>query len=144
MKRFLYKLLAVVIIVGAGFIAFAYYANFASGERVGNVVKLMKKGIIFKTWEGTLDMGIYQGATPNKGSVANTIWEFSVPSEAVAKKIQQANETGNRVSLQYEEKFFRFFWIGYTKYWVTDVRVIPKNDPTPPPMSNPGTPPTQL
>lgn len=144
MKRFLYKLLFAIIIIGAAFFTLAYYANFASGERVGNVVKLMKKGVIFKTWEGTLDMGIYQGAAPNKGNVANTIWEFSVPSEEIAKKIQKANETGNRVSLQYNEKYMRFWWKGFTKYWVTDVRIIPTNDPTPPPVEQKNMQPTQL
>ena len=83
LRRLLFFLILIAILLGVG----AYYASFSEGERTGNLIKFSHKGIIFKTWEGTLDLGIFQGARPSTGRVENTIWEFSVPSDEIAAKI---------------------------------------------------------
>ena len=51
--------------------------NISSGKRVGNLVKISKKGkfIFLKTWEGTLD----------EGSGDKLTYYFSVKSEKVAQ-----------------------------------------------------------
>lgn len=121
LRRLLFFLILIAILLGVG----AYYASFSEGERTGNLIKFSHKGIIFKTWEGTLDLGIFQGARPSTGRVENTIWEFSVPSDEIAAKIEAASKQGTRISLKYKEKFFKFPWVGDTKYWVTDVTAIP-------------------
>ena len=131
MKSFLIKFLVFLLLLGAAFIAFIYYSNYSSGERVGNIIKFSNKGIIIKTWEGQMDLGIFQGAKPSKGEAANTIWDFSVTDPLVVEKIHEANRTGSRVVLQYNEKYMRLFWLGDTKYIVTHAELVaePKNMP---------------
>lgn len=92
---------------------------YSDGERAGQVVKLSRKGWIFKTYEGEL-------ATLAKGQlgtmVSNT-FVFSVPDRKVASDIQDAMNQGKSVSLHYEQHFWAWFWEGNTKYFITKVSV---------------------
>jgi hypothetical protein len=103
------------------YLTFGYYSE---GKRGGFVVKLSKKGYVFKTYEGVLNVGgLYEGG----GTLNATQWEFSVDEsnkEPIAK-IEEAIKTGSRVSLTYEEKFFVLPWVGDTKNLVTAVEVLP-------------------
>lgn len=103
------------------YLTFGYYSE---GKRGGFVVKLSKKGYVFKTYEGVLNVGgLYEGG----GTLNATQWEFSVndnDAEPIAK-IEEAIKTGSRVSLTYEEKFFTLPWVGDTKNLVTQVEVLP-------------------
>lgn len=125
MRRFIKRFLIIVVVLGVGLLALFTLTNYSDGERAGNVTKISRKGVIFKTWEGSLDMGIYQGAKPKVGNVENTIWEFSVADKDVALKIQDANARGNRVVLHYVEKYMRLFWVGDSKYVVTGMEEVP-------------------
>lgn len=127
MKRFLIKFILLLLVLAVAFFAFAYYASFGEGVRTGNLIKLSHKGYLVKTWEGALDVGVFQGAVPTTGRIENTIWEFSVPDDAIAAKIEAANQRGSRLSLTYKEKYFKIFWKGYTKNWVIDVVELPYN-----------------
>lgn len=103
------------------YLTFGYYSE---GKRGGFVVKMSKKGYLFKTHEGLLNVGgLYEGG----GTLNATQWDFSIndsDTEAIAK-IEDAIKTGSRVSLTYEEKFFRLPWVGDTKNLVTAVEVLP-------------------
>lgn len=68
--------------------------SYSTGERVGFVQKLSKKGWICKTNEGELAMVNMDGQQAEK-------FYFTVPNDAVAQKIESF--AGHRVSLQYEE-----------------------------------------
>lgn len=125
MKRFFIKLLLILIALGALFILFVTKANYSDGEKAGNILSISRKGVLIKTWEGKLDLGILQAAQPKVGTVENTVWPFSVASDEIALKIQEATKHGNRVVLKYEEKFMKLFWVGESKYIVTDVQEIP-------------------
>jgi hypothetical protein len=85
---------------------------------VGFVQKLSKKGWICRTWEGELAMNPVPGSPPQ-------LFPFTVPDEAVAKKITASE--GKRVSLSYEEKKgIPTSCFGDTSYWVRDARVLDK------------------
>ena len=62
MKKFLIKFILLILVLAVGFFAFAYYASFGEGVRTGNLIKLSHKGYVVKTWEGALDVGVFQGA----------------------------------------------------------------------------------
>ena len=70
--------------------------NISSGKRVGNLVKISKKGkfIFLKTWEGTLD----------EGSGDKLTYYFSVKNEKVAQEL--FSYQGKQVTLYYEQHFF--------------------------------------
>jgi hypothetical protein len=99
------------------FLLFAMYVDYSDGDRAGNIVKLSHKGVLFKTWEGELNMGALVDG--NGGT-----WHFSVTDKKVVADVEDAMKHGYRVSLTYEEKFIRLFWRGDTKYFVTKVEVV--------------------
>lgn len=105
------------------FILFAYYANFSSGFRVGVPVKLSSKGVLFKTYEGQLNIG---GLTSGEQGVIPTQWDFTVASsdETVYKGIESAMEQGVRAKLYYKEKYIKLPWRGDTKYLVHKVELM--------------------
>lgn len=106
-----------------------YYVSFGSyseGRRAGFVLKLSKKGYVFKTYEGELRIGgLYDG----EGVMNATEWAFSVSAKNkdAIKKLEEAIATGQRASLTYEEKFFVLPWNGDTKFFITDVEVLRTN-----------------
>lgn len=88
--------------------------SYSTGDRVGYVQKLSRKGWVCRTWEGELAMSPVPGAAPQ-------IFAFTVPDDAVAKKMTELE--GKKVSLQYEEKRgVPSSCFGDTKYFITDVR----------------------
>jgi hypothetical protein len=93
--------------------------SYSEGDRQGQIVKLSRKGIIFKTWEGEL-------ATLARGQVGtllNNSFAFTITSEDMAKRVQEAMNTGKTVTLHYEQQFFMFPWQGDTSYVITNVSV---------------------
>ena len=106
------KVVAVVALIFLGVFAFFYFANYSTGTRAGVVMKVSKKGVLIKTHEGMLDIG-----------TINDPWEFSVASgdTKVLKQLEAAQSSGERVRLHYREKFAKFFWLGDTPYFVTQV-----------------------
>ena len=102
---------------------FFYYGNYSSGYRAGVATKISKKGVIFKTYEGTLNVG---GLTNTSDGTIPTTWDFSVKGSdiAVLEKIDEAIQHSQRVKLLYKEKYVKLFWRGDTKYFVYDVEII--------------------
>ena len=114
------RIVAVIALILLGVFAFIYFANYSTGTRAGIVMKVSKKGILIKTHEGMLDIG-----------TINDPWEFSVESgdTDVLRQLEEAQSSGERVRLHYKEKFAKFFWLGDTPYFVTQVDRILPSDP---------------
>ncbi len=117
----IFVLLATVF--GGSFFLFGYKANYSEGNRTGRLMKFSKRGYIFKTCEGTLDLNNI--SKTNAGMVSST-WDFSVDdSDAKTfEAIDKAMTENKVVKLHYEEKFFQFSWRGDTKYFVTKIEEI--------------------
>ncbi|MFN7452421.1 MAG: hypothetical protein ACK5R5_05930 [Alphaproteobacteria bacterium] len=80
--------------------------NYSEGSRVGQVLKISNKGIIWKSWEGELLMS--NAAIGNSdGGMVRDVWEFSVRDEAVAREIERAAEEGRRIQLHYTQHLIR-------------------------------------
>ncbi len=113
-------LLGLVTLLFAGAAAYTGITlafTYSSGDRVGFVQKLSKKGWICQTWEGELAMTPVPGVPPQ-------IFAFTVPDEAVAARLDQA--AGKRVALQYKQKRgVPTNCFGDTEYFVHDFRVLP-------------------
>lgn len=88
------------------------------------VVKISKKGFLFKTYEGQLNLQTF-GANKSPNMVSES-FEFSVEGdrEDLVKILEDASLSGERVSLKYTERLVKFFWRGETKYFVTEVERI--------------------
>jgi hypothetical protein len=108
----------IVLPVG-GFAAWTWLTlriSYSSGERVGYVQKISKKGWVCKTWEGELAMVNLPGTAPQ-------IFAFSVSDDKVARALEDA--AGKRVSISYEQhKGVPSSCFGETEYFIGGVRVV--------------------
>lgn len=119
MKLRIYLIIILLIVIGIVYYLTAGY--YSSGERAGTISKISERGYVFKTLEGVLNEGGYSGET---GTLTPRYWDFSCKLDSVKTKLQRAVKTGERVTLKYHEKFFRFPWNGETKYFIIDIEFL--------------------
>jgi hypothetical protein len=74
--------------------------DYSEGTRVGTIYKLSNKGLIYKTWEGAMNLG---GATSVEGRAAPNIWEFTVTKLELLHAVEDALERGYPVKVQYRQ-----------------------------------------
>lgn len=103
------------------------YGTYSTGSRAGTIIKLSKKGVLFKTWEGELNMTMFVGDMSAAAAIAN-LWKFSVhrSDTAVVRILNDAMLSGQRVKLDYDEHYIRLPWNGETTYFVTKVELLHK------------------
>ena len=112
------KFIAIAVVLILAVMAFFYYGTYSEGVRAGTLIKISKRGTIFKTYEGQLNVNAF-GAV-KKGTLDES-FEFSIPDNPeLVEKMEES--TGKSVKLYYKEKYFLFPWLGETKYLVTDVK----------------------
>ncbi len=114
MKRFLLKFLGVIVLILIGLYLFNLYVPYSEGFRSGRLIKLSKKGIIFKTWEGELSLGIGHDQR----------WAFSIESKDKEVRQQLIDLQGRDVKIHYIERFWKIPWKGKTKYFAKGVEQI--------------------
>ena len=112
MKRILFVVIGSLLALLALYYVFIYFVPYSEGVRSGELIKVSHKGVIIKTWEGEISQGI-SGAQ---------IFAFSVldKDQDVIEKLKEYQ--GEYVKVDYTERFATFFWMGDTKYFVTDVK----------------------
>ncbi|APQ15879.1 6-phosphogluconate dehydrogenase [Maribacter hydrothermalis] len=112
MKKILSLIVVGFIAIGAIYYAFIYFVTFSEGVRSGELIKISHKGVLVKTWEGEISQGI-SGAQ---------IFSFSVldKDQEVIDKLQEYQ--GQYVKVNYVERYTTFFWLGDTKYFITNVQ----------------------
>jgi hypothetical protein len=80
--------------------------NYSDGERTGVIVKASIKGLIFKSHEATMGMGMMGPHSDGKTTVMAPVqWEFSCVNLAVWDQIVQAAASGQQVTLHYHQYF---------------------------------------
>ncbi|HTI10437.1 MAG TPA: hypothetical protein VL832_17840 [Puia sp.] len=120
MKKFL-RIAAVVIIAGLViFIAVRYFFVFGEGVKAGELNYIVKKGFIFKTYEGKLIQNGLRSKAPN--TVQSYEFVFSVADEAVAQKLMV--NSGRNVELHYKEYMGAIPWRGYSEFVVDSIIAI--------------------
>lgn len=106
-------------LLGIGLLILLYFlfGSYSEGTRAGTIVKLSRRGVLIKTYEGQLNLGGFSGET---GSPASSLWDFSVDGGKadLIKQLEEAELGGKRVKLYYKEKFYTFPWRGDTKYFI--------------------------
>lgn len=121
-RKFLLITFLLIILSGT-----AYYficgMTYSEGSRSGVLIKISKRGYLFKTYEGELYIG---GFSEGSGTalVAPQIFHFSVyrSNEEIYKKLEQMQ--GDRMVLYYKQVFKNFFWQGETDYFIYDIKEI--------------------
>jgi len=117
MKKFL-LILSLIIVVGLLiFFYFRYTFVFGEGTKAGELNFFVKKGYIWKTYEGRLIQTGYKSKVP--GSIQSNEFEFSVVDERVASILM--SNSGAVLELRYKEYLGTLPWRGMSKYIVDSV-----------------------
>jgi len=107
-------IVALVVVGSSLYVVFTLKFAYSTGERVGFVQKLSKRGWICKTNEGELAM-------VNMAGQQAQMFFFTVPDDAVVKQIESF--AGHRVVLEYEEhRGIPSSCFGDTPYFVVNVK----------------------
>jgi len=118
MKKYLPRIVVVLILLLAFLTYWFYYNTYSEGNRSGILQKFSKKGNLFKTYEGELIMSSI--ASTNDVTLASEKFYFSVKNDSIAQAL--FSYEGKRVTLSYEEKRKHFPWNGETNYYITSIR----------------------
>ncbi|RIV68423.1 6-phosphogluconate dehydrogenase [Flagellimonas aequoris] len=113
MKKFLTILIAVIVLGVGAYFAFIYYVPYSVGYRSGELIKFSRKGVVVKTWEGQISQGLS----------GTNVFSFSVEDkeEDIIEKLKEYQ--GQYIKVTYKERYATFFWLGDTKYFITEVAV---------------------
>ncbi|MEZ4985891.1 MAG: hypothetical protein R2795_12795 [Saprospiraceae bacterium] len=117
-KRFFLYLLGVLLLVGIGYIWVAGW-TYSEGTRAGELIKVSRKGVVFKTMEGQINVG---GFDADQSGIVGNIWNFSTTDKTVYQQLQ--NLEGHKVKLHYRQRYKPMPWQGKTDYFVDSVERI--------------------
>ncbi len=110
-------LLIIIFLAVGGWVYYKYYFVFGEGVKSGYLNFAVKKGNLFKTYEGKL---IQEGLRTQTGSgVSSNEFEFSVESDSIFKVLEL--NSGKYFDLHYKEYHGVLPWRGNTRYIVDEV-----------------------
>jgi len=115
-RRLLIGLLVLAVLAGGAYMLYANY-TYSEGTRAGNLIKISKKGMLFKTYEGQLKLGGIDLSNPGEG--LSDTWSFSVTDEAIVKQLEKLQ--GQKVVLRYKEINHSMPWQGDTNYFIVSI-----------------------
>lgn len=130
MKKFVRITLAVLLIIFAGLFWWRHYFVFGEGVKAGDLNYLVRKGYIFKTWEGKLIQTGFK--TPNPGAIQSNEFDFSIVDDSIAVKLERAS--GKFVELRYKEYIKPLPWRGMSRYIVIEILDISESEQDTPTM----------
>lgn len=113
MLRFLWKMIIIILLIGAGLIYWFYYNVYSSGNRDGILIKITKKGNVFKTLEGEMWLSCRQMLNSEK-------FYFSIEDQQLADSL--TNMQDQCVKLSYKQYRGTLPWRGDSKYIVVGVK----------------------
>ena len=117
MRRFIAIIVIVIILVLAGVGYYRYFWVFGEGVKSGELNYVVKKGYLFKTYEGKLIQSGFRSKTP--GTIQSYEFEFSVDNKRIAEYLML--NSGKEVELHYREYLHSIPWRGYTNFVVDSV-----------------------
>ena len=92
--------------------------HYSQGERTGYITKLAYKGLIWKTWEGEMQMGVGQMASLQEP------FKFSVVNETILKEVESHLGTEHKILLHYNQWGMMPFMLGESGYEITGVEQL--------------------
>jgi hypothetical protein len=120
MRKFLAIVILIVVLILAGVSYYRYYWIFGEGVKSGELNYVVKKGYVFKTFEGKLIQAGFRSRSP--GSVQSYEFEFSITDKRIADRLMLSS--GKEVELHYQEYLHALAWRGYSKYVVDSIIAI--------------------
>ncbi|MEO5682228.1 MAG: hypothetical protein ABIQ88_06280 [Chitinophagaceae bacterium] len=120
MKKFLRIFVSLLIVGLVIFFLARYFFVFGEGSKAGQLNFFVKKGYVFKTYEGRIIQTGYKSQVP--GSIQSNEFEFSVVDEKVANILM--SHSGATLELHYKEYLGSIPWRGMSKYIVDSVMTV--------------------
>ncbi|KYP16565.1 hypothetical protein [Flavihumibacter sp. CACIAM 22H1] len=117
MGRFFSIVIIALVLIGAGLFYWRFYWVFGEGVKSGELNFVVKKGYIFKTYEGKLIQSGFRGGMA--GSIQSYEFEFSVENAQIATTLME--NSGKQFDLHYKEYLGALPWRGNTKYVVDSI-----------------------
>ena len=100
--------------------------NYSNGERIGTVTQFSQTGVIWKSWEGHLNV-------TQTGMNSSVPFDFSIDNDnedtAVVNTLKQAADSGWKVKLVYHETFGKNWYHnrGETSHFITRIEVLARS-----------------
>lgn len=117
LKKFITIIILIIIAIGLSIFWWNYYFVFGEGVKSGQLNYVVKKGNMFKTYEGKL---IQSGIrTPQAGTIQSYEFEFSIADDSLANLLM--NNSGNYFDLHYKEYKHALPWRGFSPFIVDKV-----------------------
>jgi hypothetical protein len=117
MKRFLRIAAPLLLVLIGVLIWWRFWFVFGEGVRAGNLNFVVKKGYVFKTWEGRLIQVGFK--TPAPGAMQSNEWDFSVSCDSIGEILEKCS--GKAVEVRYREYLQSLPWRGMSHYVVYEV-----------------------
>ncbi|MGV6945400.1 hypothetical protein [Sphingobacterium kyonggiense] len=124
-KKFFSWLILIVLIVLAGAFYWKYYFVFGDGVKTGELNFAVKKGNLFKTYEGKLIQTGLRTQSASTG-LSNNEFEFSIESDSIYQILTR--NSGKIFDLHYKEYKGVIPWRGNSRYIVDEI--VEMREPT--------------
>jgi len=116
----------ILTLIGTVLLLTSCSENYSNGERIGVITQFSETGLIYKSWEGHLNV-------TQTGMNSSVPFDFSIdndrPDEQVIKTLDSAAQHGWKVKLVYHETIGKN-WLsnrGETDHFINRVEVLEKN-----------------
>jgi hypothetical protein len=116
-KKILRLFVVSVLLIGGLVFWWKYYYVFGEGVKSGELNYVVKKGNIFKTYEGKLIQSGFRSKTA--GTVQSYEFEFSITNDSIANILM--NNSGKYFDLHYKEYKGTIPWRGFSPYIVDKI-----------------------
>jgi hypothetical protein len=117
LRKFFRIFLIVILLCIAGFVYWKYFFVFGEGVKSGHLNYAVRKGNIFKTYEGKLIQEGIRTRTP--GQIQSYEFEFSIKNKRVFEVLER--NAGKLFDLRYKEYHGIVPWRGNTVYVVDSI-----------------------
>ena len=117
MRKFMGITVLLVLLVISGLVYWFFYNVFGEGVKSGELNYLVRKGNIFKTFEGKLIQSGLRSRQP--GSVQSYEFEFSVERKDIADRLM--TNAGKEFDLHYKEYRSTLPWRGFSVFVVDSI-----------------------
>ncbi|WP_131539004.1 hypothetical protein [Pedobacter nototheniae] len=116
-KKIITIIIVIAVLILSGLAYYRYFFVFGEGVKAGELNYVVKKGYMFKTYEGKLiQSGVKSRQT---GTLQNNEFEFSIANKEIADKMM-AN-SGKFYELHYKEYKNTLPWRGFSVYVVDSI-----------------------
>ena len=95
-----------------------YFHPYRVSQEKGWIMKVSNEGTVFKTVEGEM---ISEGYIEDTIAALHSDFQFSIPSDSLAREAMRWAGNGKRVILSYEEYKGTVMWRGNSRHVVTNI-----------------------